>query len=152
MLAQLSNDSDENVTEISVGLRSLIQLLGSLDAGTGACRRRPRRPHRNSADNRADVARGRHRALVRLLTDGEVLPQCDARAEAAGALWSLAEGSHETKAAIADAGAIPPMLGPLPILIATVMPDPYARPLPLPLPVRRPAPLLKRTSTSDLSL
>ena len=105
VLAQLSNDSDENVTEISVGLRSLIQLLGSPSTQAQA--------HaaavladltRNSADNRADVAReGGIEPLVRLLTDGEVLPQCDARAEAAGALWSLAEGSHETKAAIADA-------------------------------------------------
>ena len=41
---------------------------------------------------------------MRLLSEGE------ARAEAAGALWSLSTGDDETKAAVADAGAIPPLV------------------------------------------
>ena len=114
VLAKLSGDSLENVGAIAAagGIAPLIRLLRSPSAQAqayAACVLADLTRH--SADNQADVAReGGIEPLVRLLSSEKGMVSVDAKAEAAGALWSMASGNEETKAAVADAGAINPLV------------------------------------------
>ena len=107
-LSHLTGDSDENVHTIQKegGIEPLVGLLNSENIEAKA----------HAAAVLSDITRvfrdevtseGAIDALVDLLATGET---SDIRAEAAGALWSLAGGDPHTQAKVARAGAIRPLV------------------------------------------
>ena len=112
VLARLSGDSDKNVSAIAAagGVRSLVPLLASSSAAAQAhaaaclsdlCRTSLRNKNAILAENGIQM-------LVTLLSNP--LSHPNTKAEAAGALLALSSGQPENQKAIADAGAIKPLV------------------------------------------
>jgi hypothetical protein len=112
VLARLSGDSDKNVSAIATagGVRSLVPLLASSSAAAQAhaaaclsdlCRTSLRNKNAILAENGIQM-------LVTLLSNP--LSHSNTKAEAAGALLALSSGQPENQKAIADAGAIKPLV------------------------------------------
>ena len=112
VLARLSGDSDKNVSAIAAagGVRSLVPLLASSSSAAQAhaaaclsdlCRTSLRNKNAILAENGIQM-------LVTLLSNP--LSHPNTKAEAAGALLALSSGQPENQKAIADAGAIKPLV------------------------------------------